>query len=525
MRNGKGKVNAERFQRVRELFDAALEQEPPARAAYLLKECAGDDALRQEVEALIASHENDGEFLEKPAYEAAAALFESESLVGQRIGPYLVAQKIGEGGMGVVYLAEDSRLDRAVAIKALPPHRTRDPQYRERLRREAKAAAKLSDPGIATVFSLEEDGDNLYIVREYIRGRTLVEELQKGSLATPVLLDVALKITSALASAHNAGVVHRDLKPENVIRMPDGGVKILDFGLARIVGLEVQDARSISRLTGAGMIVGTPAYASPEQLLGTEVDHRTDLFSLGTLLFELATGVHPFASSDPISLIARILEADPPALLQLSPTSPPELDRILRKCLRKNPEERYGSAGGLLEDLQQLSLQYSPQGKAPSSPLQLPMARSRPVHTMLWWWQFHQACVGLLYYLMIYPMWRVKEWMSAGGAGVEGSLLFFPVLIAVGISANLRFHLWFTSALYPEQLGWQRRRTAPWVRFGDILFVSMLFITAAIIHTLHAIIATLLVTAAIGSLVAFLLIEPTTTRAMDEKGEQVPAKG
>jgi serine/threonine protein kinase len=511
-------VNPERWQRVRELFDAALELEPSRRSALLERECTGDDSLRHEVESLLTSHETSKEFLEKPAYEAAAALFDSDALVGQRIGPYLVARKIGEGGMGVVYLAEDPRLDRPVAIKALPPHRTRDPQYRERLRREAKAAAKLSDPGIATVFSLEEDGENLYIVREYIPGRTLVEELQAGALSFPIVIDIAIRITRALLSAHEAGIVHRDLKPENVIRTPDGGIKILDFGLARMTGADGKDALSITRLTNAGMLVGTPAYASPEQLLGTEADQRTDIFSLGVVLFELSTGVHPFSASDPISLIARILEAEPPDFRQLSPASPPQFDLVLRKCLRKQAADRYQTARDLLEELEQLAALLPLQARFPGMRPHLPEPadRSKPSHSMLWWWQIHQACIGLLYYLMVYPMWRVKEWMSAGGVGIEGSLLFFPALIAVGISANLRFHLWFTSSFDPDQLDYQRRRTAPWIRIGDILFVSMLLTTAAIIHTVNAVVATILVTAAIYSLVAFLLIEPTTTRAMEE---------
>jgi serine/threonine protein kinase len=513
-------VNPERWQRVRELFDAALDLEPSRRSAFLEKECGGDDPLRHEVETLLSSHETSEEFLEKPAYEAVAALFDSESLVGRRIGPYLVSQKIGEGGMGVVYLAEDSRLDRPVAIKALPPHRTRDPQYRERLRREAKAAAKLSDPGIATVFSLEEDGENLYIVREYIRGRTLVEELQTGALPFPIVIAIAIKITRALLSAHEAGIIHRDLKPENVIRTPDGGIKILDFGLARMTGPDGKDLHSTPRLTNAGMLVGTPAYASPEQLLGTEADQRTDIFSLGVMLFELSTGVHPFSASDPISLIARILEAEPPNFRQLSPASPPQFDLVLRKCLRKKAAERYQSTRELLEDLEQLAALNPLQAGIPGTRPQVrePEGRGKRMHSMLWWWQIHQASIGVLYYLMVYPMWRVKEWMSAGGAGLEGSLLFFPTLIAVGISANLRFHLWFTSSFDPDQLEYQRRRTASWIRLGDILFVSMLFTTTAVIHTLHAVVAMILVTAAIYSLVAFLLIEPTTTRAMERKG-------
>ncbi len=515
-RNGRGKaaVNPERWQRVKELFDSIVGQEPERRAAFLDEACVGDPALREEVQALVASHEKATEFLEKPAYQTAAALFESDeadSLVGQHLGPYLVTEKIAQGGMGVVYLAEDSRLDRTVAIKALPRRHTRDPQHRERLRREAKAAARLSHPGIATVYALEEFGDNLYIVSEFVPGRTLLEELNDGPLHIGLLLDVALKVARALEAAHEAGVVHRDLKPENVIRMPDGEIKILDFGLARIVDQQASGAFS-ARLTGAGTVVGTPAYSSPEQLLGADVDFRTDIFSFGVMLFELATGVHPFAASDPISSIARILEGDPPDFRQLSPASPPELNRIIMRCLRKKPAERYSATAGLVTDLHRIAVKQP----APPDAQQLQQRtgsgggpHEKPGWSMLRWWQFHQACVGVVYYLMVYPMWRVKEWMP----GIGSSLLFFPTLVAVGISANLRFHLWFTSVCYPAQLMWQRRRAAPWIRFGDLLLVALLLTTATVIHTAHAIIATLLVVAAIGSLVGFVLIEPATSRA------------
>ena len=242
--------------------------------------------------------------------------------------------------------------------------------------------------------------------------------------------------------------------------------------------------------------MGTPAYASPEQLLGAEVDRRTDIFSFGVLLYELAAGKHPFGTADSMSTIARILEADVADLSRVNPEIPEGLDTVIRRCLKKKPADRYGNTQHLVEDLERL---VTGRGVQPE------------VHSgaALWWWQFHQACAGFGYYGMLYPMWRVKQWIG----GIEGSLYFFPALIAVGVAANLRLHLWFTSACYVSELYRQRQKVSRWIRWADWLFVFMLAVTSVRIHTIHAIIATLLMAVAIGALVAFSLIEPTSARA------------
>jgi len=414
--------------------------------------------------------------------------------------------------MGIVYLARDTRLDRPVAIKMLTPRYTSDPEQRERLRREARAAARLSHPGIATVYSLEEFGDRLYIVSEYISGYTLHQLMADGPIPISLLLDVAVQACQALVAAHEQGVVHRDLKPENLARTESGVVKILDFGLARLTsrGIGISDPR----LTRTGMFLGTLAYASPEQLLGSDVDFRTDIFSFGVLVYELACAEHPFGAPDSMSIVARILEGEAEDLTVVNPVLPKELDRIVRRCLKKKPADRYDSTRHLLGDLERLcSLQNA---KAPvDSSRTGGEAFNKASVTPLWWWQFHQAVAGFGYYGMLYPVWRVKQWLG----GVEGSLLFFPVLIAVGVAANLRLHLWFTSRFYVSELPDQRRKASRWIRCADWLFAFMLAVSAIRIHTMHEIIATLLMAVAIGSLVAFLLIEPTTTRAaLDSKG-------
>jgi serine/threonine protein kinase len=494
-------VNPDRWQQLKELFEAAIDKDAGEQAAFLDEACSADPSLRREVEALLVTHSKDG-FLEKPAYEAVPELFQSDSenaLIGNRLGPYQITGKIGRGGMGVVYLAQDIRLDRPVAIKMLAPEYTRDANQRERLKREAKIAASLSHIGIATVYSFEESDDRLYIVSEFVQGRTLHQIAAEGPLAYSQILDIAIQMAGALAAAHEQGVIHRDLKPENVVRTDQGVIKILDFGLARI---EPRDNKTADqRLTRSGMFLGTPAYASPEQLLGSDVDRSTDIFSFGLMLYEMAAGRHPFFKTDSMSTIARILEAEVPDLNLVNPEIPKEFDRIVRRCLNKKPAGRYSSTRDLLAEFEGLLNTRS-----------IPPVKS--INSALWWWQLHQAVAGFGYYGMLYPMWGVKNWWLKG---IEGSLYFFPTLIAVGVAANLRLHLWFTSRFYIEELQAQRRSVSRWIRWADSLFVFMLAITAIRIHTEHAVIATLLMAVAIGSLVAFTLIEPTTTRAALDK--------
>ncbi|MBP1597417.1 MAG: pknH 1 [Acidobacteria bacterium] len=504
-------MNPERWQQLKDLFYQAAEQDPARRAEFLSRACAGDPALREEVESLLAAHDGSDTFLEQPAREAPAEpVLETadESLSGQKLGPYSVIRKIGQGGMGVVYLAEDTRLKRQVAIKALPPGHTRNLDHRERLKREARIAATLSHPGIATVYALEEHGGNLYIVCEYVRGRTLLEAVKEGPLPPALLLEIAIEIARALVAAHEHGIIHRDLKPEHVMRTPEGAVKILDFGLARFQTAEQREWSSPNRLTKAGMFVGTPAYASPEQLLGLDVDFRTDLFSFGVMLYELASGTHPFEAADSVTTLARILEAEPAELTQVCPALPPGLDRIVKRCIRKTPLQRYATTRELLAELE--GLRPGLRDKDPQASREAESAREpgKGLHP-LWWWQFHQAVIGCLYYSMLYPMWQVKVWTP----GNLGRLLFFLTVAAVAVGANLRFHLWFTSAYYPVELSGQRRRVAVLIRIADILFVALLLAAALVIHDDHEVITTLLVAVAIGSLCAFLLIEPTTTRA------------
>jgi len=508
-------VRPERWQRLKNIFEEAVEMDLSQREGFLKEACSGDDSIQKEVEALLELHDEDS-FLENPASKVFPDLLDSElSSIppGKELGPYSFTRKIGYGGMGVVYLAHDRRLDRPVAIKMLSRDFLKDEQQRERLRREARAAAKLSHPGIATVYALEESGNDIFIISEYVKGGTLRKVMEKGPIPLESLLDIGIQIARALSVAHECGIVHRDLKPENIMQTEDGKVKILDFGLARIESDSVGKSAATT-LTRTGMFMGTPAYSSPEQLIGAKVDYRTDIFSYGIMLYEMACGKHPFGKGASIATISRILEGKVQDIKTDNPALPGKLCKIIHRCLKKEPDDRYSSIQDFLEeferlqgvDNQKLEIKDDTDGQTTSH------ASRR--HN-IWWWQFHQAFAGFGYYGMLYPQWRVKEWLG----GIEGSLLFFPLLVAVGIAANLRLHLWFTSRYYMSELAEQRRSVSRWIRYADGLFVGMLGITAVRVHIEHAIIATLLMAVAVGALVAFTLIEPTTTRAALKNNE------
>jgi serine/threonine protein kinase len=500
-------MTPDEWKHVRELFDAALERETAERQAFLDAACAGHPGLRAEVASLLAAHERTADFIEAPAFEAAAHLLAdapAASLEGCVIGPYIVRHEIGRGGMGVVYLADDTRLSRRVALKALPPSVSRDAGRRDRLRQEARAAAALTHPGIATVYALEEIGDELYLAYEFVPGQTLRKLLQSGPLPFTQVVDIAGQLARALAAAHTQGVVHRDLKSENVVRTPAGVVKILDFGIARVENL------ASTRLTQQGAILGTPGYMAPEQARGQHVDFRVDLFAFGVLVYELASGSNPFGADTVAATIARILEVDPPALSTVCPAGVPGLDRIIATCLRKNPAERYQSSLDLVTDLERLQAEVSTgRDRAESGSRQEPTARVTRGSTPRWWWEFHQLTVSAIYVLTMYPAWRVRTWLPPSW----GMLFLLAVLACAAAATTLRLHLWFTSRFYPLELNAQRTRALPWTRGCDAGFAGSLLLAALAIANAHPEIAMLLTSVAIAAAVASLMIEPTAARA------------
>jgi eukaryotic-like serine/threonine-protein kinase len=497
-------VNPSRWREVNTLFHTLLERDAAERERLLADAEAADPELAREVRSLLRSHERSASFLDAPVWAAAPELLAEDepSMVGRQIGAYRIVEEIGRGGMGVVYTAKDERLGRMVALKALPAAYTSDPARRARLTREARAAAALSHPAIATIFALEDTGDGLYIVSELVRGRTLREELRDGPL-TPrrVLLSTLMDIAGALEAAHGMGIVHRDLKPENVIRRTDGQIKVLDFGLARWA--PHPDAPSMTRLTEAGIALGTPGYMAPEQLSGGETDARADIFSFGVLAWELATGEHPFGREQGAILarMAGLMDADLADLIKRGTALPgrslPGLDRVALRCLRASPSDRYASASALIEDLRALEAALSD----PAAPLQ------RPPAPALWWWQFHQAILAVLDAATPLLALLVRQSIRAP----HGRWIFLAVLALATIAVTLRLNLLFTSRVHAPMLALHRTRLFPWIAAAEGLLAGVLLVSALMLGTEADTTAAPLLSVALILVASLAIIEPNTT--------------
>jgi serine/threonine protein kinase len=497
-------VAPEQAKRAQEILDAALRHDPEERDAFVDQACAGDPGLRSKVVSLLAAHTPTADFTGRAAGPQGRLIDEPlHTREGAVVGPYIIRHEIGRGGMGVVYLADDTRLSRRVALKALAPTISRDSGHRARMRQEARAAAALSHPGIATVYAFEEIDDDLYLACEYVPGQTLRARLESGPLPLTEVADIATQVARALSVAHAQGIVHRDLKPENVVRTTAGVVKILDFGVARAESL-------ISpRLTQTGALLGTPAYMSPEQAQGHDIDFRTDLFSFGVLLYEMASGSNPFEDTTFTATIARIVGSEPAPLSEVCSVGSPALDRIVARCLRKQPRERHSSTMELVADLERLHAELSGEtgrGLLPRVDA-LETVRGKPAPR--WWWEFHQVAISVLYVLMIYPAWLVRAWLPPPW----GLLFLFVVLACVVAATSLRLHLRFTASFYPLELSAQRARVQPWTWISDGGFATALIIAATAIGSAHLEVAALLLTVAVASVVARLIIEPATARA------------
>jgi serine/threonine protein kinase/Tol biopolymer transport system component len=354
-------MSPERYQQACNLYHAALEIEPQARSAFLDGACGEDHELRSELESLLEAHDKAGNYFAAPAMEVAADLLAGHrglSLVGRSLSHYRVLSLIGAGGMGEVYLAEDTSLGRKVALKLLPAAFTGNPDRVRRFEQEAKAASALNDPNILTIHEIGDIDNCHFIVSEYVEGETLRRRINDGKMECCAALDVAAQVASALAAAHAAGITHRDIKPENVMMRPDGLIKVLDFGLAKLTETQSPtDSQSptLARLsTDARLVMGTISYMSPEQARGLKVDHRTDIFSLGVMLYEMVSGRHPFEGETTSDIIAAILQNDPPPV-GLSVESPlPEIDTVINRMIEKDRAARYQSSTELRTELRGL---------------------------------------------------------------------------------------------------------------------------------------------------------------------------
>jgi len=351
-----------RLQRVEEIFHAALDQEPDRVGAFLDAACEGDELLRRKVEALLASLQRAGAFIETPVAGIATRITENgqaDLLIGRTIGHYKISEQIGTGGMGEVYLATDMTAGRKAALKLLPTRFTSDAERLKRFQQEARALVGLNHPNILTVYEVGEDHSTHYIASELIEGETLRQRLMRGRMQLREAVDVAIQVASALAAAHETGIVHRDIKPENIMLRPDGYVKVLDFGIAKLAEQEVPvtvptDEALLLVETNMGSILGTVRYMSPEQACGAPIDKRTDVWSLGVVLYEMVTGHAPFTGDTPREIMASILEKEPPPLTSYVAHAPAEPQQIISRTLRKDRKERYQSAHELLEALKDL---------------------------------------------------------------------------------------------------------------------------------------------------------------------------
>ena len=486
--------------RINDLFAEALELDAAGRDALLAREESANPGIVAEVRAMLRAHDRQaGAFLEAPIWAAAPELLSESaaenSLTGRRIGPYQVREEVGRGGMGVVYAAQDERLGRTVALKMLPPAYSRDSKARERLSREARSAAALSHPCIATIYALEDIDGDLYISSELVRGSTLRHALASGPIPRDRLLDTLIQIAEALDAAHRQGIVHRDLKPENVLCAENGRIKVVDFGIAR--HLTPPDATRTG-LTVPGSMLGTPGYMAPEQLRGQPIDARADVFAFGVMACELATGTHPLGGSDAAALVERLVAEDHPLS---RPLDPPGLDRIIRTCMRGDPSARYASGTELLGALRSLTA-------APPAPT--------PSHQGAWWWKFHQVAVAILTIAVVIQVgYRVRQFIAP-----YASVVFLTVLVFATISTTLRLHMWFASQVHPDTLPALRARVLRWVVVCEgILLAILLGLGIAISGRADGTAAHLIVTALL-LLLSLIVIEPATTRASRVDGIQ-----
>lgn len=496
------------WQRAQVLVRAALQRDPEERDGFLDAACAGRPSLRAAVASMLErqTDEAGGSTAAHTRHTPSAAADPSASPAPHSVGPYIIRHEIARGGMGVVYLAEDTRLSRRVALKALPATLGPNPEARERLRREARAAAALSHPGIATVFALEEIGDQLFLASEYVPGQTLRTLLTTGPLGAGQIVDLSTQLARALAAAHAQGIVHRDLKPENIILTPTGQLKVLDFGIARVESL------TSPRLTHTGMIVGTPAYMAPEQAQGQDVDFRTDLFAFGVLVYEMATGSNPFEDRTPTASIARILQVEPQALSSVRPDGPFGLDPIVERCLRKQPGDRYPSTQELVVDLEALHVEAAARGERTTRRRELRAAdegsrQALTAQAARTWWRTHQIAVMMAYVVATGWSWRIKEWFR------DAIPLWLFVAIGVGsiVAGTIRGHLIFTDVINAARVRQELNRTRLLIRGVDVLIGVAVLADGIQLMSTKPTVALLTIGLGVGIALANVLMEPATT--------------
>ena len=425
-------MDAERWAKIDRLLDEAMDREPASRAAFLSEACVGDEDLRRDVESLLEAQTQSRSFLSAPALNVAARKLAEEreiSLIGEQFGAYQIISLLGVGGMGEVYLARDERLGRRLALKLLPKTFTRDIDRVRRFEQEARAASALNHPNIITIYDIGEMAGTFFIAAEYVEGQTLRQLIERGPRRTKETIGVCSQVADALAAAHEAGLVHRDIKPENVILRPDGYVKVLDFGLVKLTDrglLEQEVSPNDPHRTNPGTVLGTVAYMSPEQALGFEVDHRSDLFSLGVVMYELLARAAPFKGESGASVLDAIIHHQPASLTSVNENVSAEMERIVNRALEKDRDLRYQTASDLRAELKRL------QRELDSAPIKAAVASARPKKTESWLSKSAVAILAAALFVLaivFFVLWlsrgeRVEPspWLSAQSA----QLTYFP---------------------------------------------------------------------------------------------------
>jgi tRNA A-37 threonylcarbamoyl transferase component Bud32 len=493
--------------RISDIFIRVLQAEPSRRPALIQELCGDDPALTRDISELVAAADR------APSTAAMVGQVIADEppalQPGTHIRGYEIEHLIASGGMGMVYLAHDTALNRRVAIKAVKPSIAADADHRRRLKQEAQLMARLEGhPNIATVHALIDEDNVLYIVEEWLTGPTLRERLADGPLPVADALDVATAVLRALGAAHRQRIVHRDLKPENVMRTSTGGWKVLDFGIAK---LDTPDPRTTLHVTQVDQRVGTPLYMSPEQLRGEPLDGRSDLFAFGILLYELLTRRHPFArrtEPDGLETWTAVLN-DPPLSFSAEERErlPIGVPEVIARCLEKEPQQRWSSA----EDVE-AALRAIQNG---TTPIALPASGGNEV----FWWQFHEAAAAVVYWLTLVPVWHVRSWIGrtefqVGGAtlAVDARILFVALIATVALLSVLRFSFVFVSRHKPGHTHAHHARAIRWVRVGDLLYAAIMLTAGIMVSLDHQGWAILLVSLGLGSFGVAWFVEPLTER-------------
>ena len=429
---------------------------------------------------------------------------------GTQVGTYVIDQELGRGGMGVVYRAWDTRLERWVALKALSPNLPTSLDARDRLFREARAAGRVAHESVATVYALEEIDGQLYIVSELIAGDTLRARLAGGRLPLREGADLVLQVARGVAAAHEQGIVHRDLKPENVLLTAAGRAKVVDFGIASVGGA--------SGITRTGVVLGTPGYMSPEQVTGQPADARSDVFAIGVMLYEVVGGKAPFGNTASWNVVAAILERNPAPLVDLVPAVPAALEHVVMTCLSKSPAARYSTAAALVAALEPVTVELAAGGGAASAPRRVVRDATHEANGR-WWLRFHQVAASAALALMMVPAWKLMSRLPR----ISGRLLVMSLLVLAAAIGTARLHLWFTARHHDADLEGELARLGPIVRWGNRLFAVLLGAGGAFIADQSPELAGVCVACAAGTLAAGEIVEPATiARALDPRRGDVP---